>query len=36
MGVVINKIRVKYKAWKVRRNMKRFDNLNNKLLSKYL
>ena len=36
MSATINKIRVKYKAWKARRNMKRFDNLNNKLLSKYL
>ena len=36
MSAAINKIKTKYKAWKVRRNMKRFDNLNDKLLSKYL
>lgn len=32
----IEKLKSKYKTWKFKKNMKQFDKLNEKLLSKYL
>ena len=32
----IEKLKAKYKAWKFKKNMEKFDALNDKLLSKYL
>lgn len=33
---IIQKLKMKYKTWKFKRNMKKFDNFNDKLLEKYL
>lgn len=33
---MIMKLQMKYKAWKFKKNMKKFDDFNEKLLSKYL
>lgn len=33
---MIMKLQIKYKAWKFKKNMKKFDDFNEKLLSKYL
>lgn len=32
----IRRLKEKYKAWKFRKNMEKFDDFNEKLLSKYL
>lgn len=32
----IEKLKLKYKAWKFKKNMKKFDEFNQKLLNKYL
>lgn len=32
----IQKLKAKYKTWKFKKNMKKFDDFNEKLLNKYL
>ena len=34
--IMIMKLQMKYKVWKFKQNMKKFDDFNKKLLSKYL